>query len=69
VHDVKNPDSDHQLPFVGDTPFLKLVPLISASVPLVWELRPTIKAAEIRVALQCWNAAFKNDNESFALSG
>ena len=69
VHDVKNLDSDHQLPFVGDTPFSQLVPLISASVPLVWELRPSIKPAEIRVALQSWNAAFKNDNESLALSG
>jgi sugar phosphate isomerase/epimerase len=69
VHDVKNPDSDHQLPFVGDTPFSQLVPLISPSVPLVWELRPSIKPAEIRTALQSWNAAFKNDNESLALSG
>jgi sugar phosphate isomerase/epimerase len=69
VHDVKNPDSDHQLPFVGDTPFSQLVPLISPSVPLVWELRPSIKPAEIRAALQGWNAAFKNDNESLALSG
>jgi sugar phosphate isomerase/epimerase len=69
VHDVKNPDSDHQLPFVGDTPFSELVPLISPSVPLVWELRPSIKPAEIRAALQGWNAAFKNDNESLALSG
>jgi sugar phosphate isomerase/epimerase len=69
VHDVKNPDSDHQLPFAGDTPFAQLVPLISPSVPLVWELRPSIKPAEIRAALQGWNAAFKNDNESLALSG
>jgi sugar phosphate isomerase/epimerase len=69
VHDVKNPDSDHQLPFAGDMPFSQLVPLISSSVPLVWELRPSIKPAEIRAALQCWNAAFKNDNESLALSG
>jgi sugar phosphate isomerase/epimerase len=69
VHDVKNPDSDHQLPFAGDTPFSQLVPLISPSVPLVWELRPSIKPAEIRAALQGWNAAFKNDNESLALSG
>jgi sugar phosphate isomerase/epimerase len=69
VHDVKNPDSDHQPPFVGDTPFSQLVPLISPSVPLVWELRPSVKPAEIEAALQCWNAAFKNDNESLALSG
>jgi sugar phosphate isomerase/epimerase len=69
VHDVKNPDSDHQPPFAGDTPFSQLVPLISPSVPLVWELRPSVKPAEIEAALQCWNAAFKNDNESLALSG
>ena len=69
VHDVKTPDSDHQLPFAGDTPFSQLVPLISPAVPLVWELRPSIKPAEIRAALQRWNAAFKNDNESLALSG
>jgi sugar phosphate isomerase/epimerase len=69
VHDVKNLDSDHQPPFAGDMSFSQLVPLVPASVPLVWEVRPTTTPDEIKVALQYWNAAFKNDNESLALSG
>jgi sugar phosphate isomerase/epimerase len=69
VHDVKSPDCDHQPPFTGDTPLSELTPLVPVSVPLVWELRPSVTPAEIRMARQRWNALFKNDDESLVLSG
>jgi sugar phosphate isomerase/epimerase len=69
VHDVKPPDCDHQAPFTGDLPFFDLVSLIPASVPLVWELSPSVTPAEISVALQRWNALFKSDDESLVFSG
>ena len=69
VHDLKSPDCDHQAPFTGDTPLSELIPLVPASVPLVWELSPSVTPAEISAALQRWNALFKNDDESLVLSG
>jgi sugar phosphate isomerase/epimerase len=69
VHDVKSPDRDHQTPFTGEVPFPELIPLVPASVPLVWELSPNVAPVEISVALRRWNALFKNDDESIVVSG
>jgi sugar phosphate isomerase/epimerase len=69
VHDVKPPDRDHQVLFGGELPFTELIPLVPAAVPLVWELSSSVTSAEIGVALEQWNAVFKNDDESLVGSG
>ncbi len=69
VHDVIFPDHDHQVPFTGELAMENLIPLVPASVPLVWELSASVTPAEIGVALQRWNAVFKNDDESLVDSG
>jgi sugar phosphate isomerase/epimerase len=63
VHDVKFPDRDHRAPFTAELPFADLIPLVPASVPLVWELSASVTRSEIRVALERWNTLFKNDDQ------
>jgi sugar phosphate isomerase/epimerase len=69
VHDVKLPDRDHQVLFTGNLPLEELIPLVPESVPLVWELSSSVTPGEIGVALQRWNALFKNDGEFLVGSG
>ncbi|WP_193214338.1 TIM barrel protein [Luteolibacter marinus] len=58
VHDVKWPERDHQVPFTGTLEYEKLLPHFPAGCPLVWELSPTRRSAEIRDALVVWKHQF-----------
>jgi sugar phosphate isomerase/epimerase len=54
VHDVKFPVRDHQVPFSGMIEFASLLPLLPASIPIVWELSPRVTKEEIASALTQW---------------
>jgi Xylose isomerase-like TIM barrel len=58
VQDVKYPDRARQLPFTGGVPFSKLIPLVPARAPLVWNIAPSISAADIRKALAAWKVFY-----------
>ena len=58
VHDVKWPARDHQTPFTGELKYEQLLPHFPEGCPLVWELSPTRKMAEIRDALKVWRHKF-----------
>ena len=58
VHDVEWPARDHRTPFTGTLDYRELLPFFPAGCPLVWELSPTRKSAEIRDALKVWQHQF-----------
>jgi len=58
VHDVEWPARDHRVPFSGTLEYAPLLEYFPAACPLVWELSPTRKAAEIRSALLRWKSEF-----------
>jgi sugar phosphate isomerase/epimerase len=52
VHDVEWPARDHRVPLsTGGVDFTRLLPLVPAGVPLVWELSPRPRSEEILSAL------------------
>lgn len=58
VHDVQWPARDHRTPFSGTLAYAPLLQHFPAQCPLVWELSPTQKAADIREARLRWQREF-----------
>lgn len=58
VHDVVWPDQDHQIPFQGSIAYDRLVPLLPAGCPLVWEMNPRRRSRHIRESLGAWKRRF-----------
>lgn len=56
VHDVEWPERDHRVPFMGDMGMEKLIPLLPAEVPMVWELSSSRRRVHIRRAREAWDA-------------
>lgn len=61
VHDVAWPAKDHRIPFTaGGVDFDALLPLVPKGIPLVWELSPGQKRAEVAERLAEWKARFSD---------
>lgn len=61
VHDVDWPAKDHRIPFTaGGVDFDSLLPLVPKNIPLVWELSPGQKRAEVAERVVEWKARFGN---------
>lgn len=58
LQDARWPDSDHLVPFEGEIPFDRLVPLLPSSLPYVLELSPRARADAIGSAVARWNTLF-----------
>lgn len=59
LHDVAWPDKDHLLPLTGKgVDFTRLMPLIPKGMPLVWEIKPTIKRAHFFEHVEEWRSKF-----------
>jgi len=58
LHDTGWPGRDHMPPFTGNIDYDKLIPLIPKTLPLVWEMGPRRKAAEIVESLEKWKTKF-----------
>lgn len=59
MHDVGWPMKDHRAPLsTGGVAFDKLLPLIPAGVPLIWELSPGNKKPDVEEALRRWKERF-----------
>lgn len=56
VHDVEWPARDHRVPFYGDMDLGKLLDLVPANLPLVWELSSSRRKVHIRKAKEVWDA-------------
>lgn len=59
IHDTRPPFRDHCPPFIGETPFDKLVPLLPKKCATVLEMSPRTEAADILKAVKEWNKKFK----------
>jgi sugar phosphate isomerase/epimerase len=59
VHDVAWPAKDHRIPFTGGgVDFDRLLPLVPKDIPLVWELSPGQKRAQVAEALAQWRGRY-----------
>ncbi len=58
VHDVQWPARDHRTPFTGTLDYNSILPFFPEKCPLIWELSPTRKTAEIRDSLAIWKHKF-----------
>ncbi len=58
IHDVEWPARDHRTPFTGTLDYKSLLPFFPAKCPIIWELSPTRKTAEILDALEVWKQVF-----------
>jgi sugar phosphate isomerase/epimerase len=58
VHDVEWPARDHRTPFSGTLDYAPLLKFFPQNCPLIWELSPTRRSAEIREALVRWKSEF-----------
>lgn len=59
VHDVAWPMKDHRAPLsTGGVAFEKLLPLLPAGVPLIWELSPGNRREDVVTALRLWRDTF-----------
>ena len=58
LHDVEWPARDHRIPFQGSLDYAPLLEHVDQKLPLVWELSPTRKDADIRCALEKWKQMF-----------
>ena len=59
VHDVAWPAKDHRIPLsTGGVDFDALMPLVPMDIPLVWELSPNQKRAQVAERLVEWRARF-----------
>jgi len=55
VHDVRWPQKDHRVPLsTGGVALAKLLPLVPAGVPLIWEMSPGNRRAEVVEGLRLW---------------
>lgn len=59
VHDVVWPAKDHRIPFTGGgVDFAGLLPLVPKDIPLVWEMGPGQRMAQVGEKLADWKARF-----------
>ncbi len=58
LQDARWPDKDHLIPFEGEIPFDRLVPILPSSIPYVLELSPRAKPEAILAAAARWNTLF-----------
>jgi len=63
LQDTAWPDEDHRVPFEGDIPFDRLVPLLPLSFPYILELSPEATPESIKAAVTRWKTLFAH-NES-----
>jgi sugar phosphate isomerase/epimerase len=54
LQDARWPDEDHLIPFEGEIPFGRLVPLLPPSLPYVLELSSSARSESIRRAADRW---------------
>ncbi len=63
VHDVVWPAKDHRIPLTaGGVDFDSLLPLLPKDIPLVWELSPGQKRAQVAERLVEWKARFPENS-------
>ncbi|MEM8953964.1 MAG: TIM barrel protein [Verrucomicrobiota bacterium] len=60
LHDVEWPAHDHRVPLAGSINYDELMPMISVDKPLVWELSPSRRSADIKRALPLWIERYGN---------
>jgi sugar phosphate isomerase/epimerase len=58
LQDAKWPDEDHLVPFEGEIPFDRLVPLLPSSITYTLELSPRAKPEAIIASVERWKAQF-----------
>jgi sugar phosphate isomerase/epimerase len=59
VHDVEWPAKDHRVPFTGGgVDFDRLLPLLPKDIPLVWELSPSQRRAQVAERISEWKARY-----------
>lgn len=59
LHDVAWPDKDHLLPLSANgVDFTKLMPLMPQGIPLVWEVKSSIKRSHFLEYMQEWKTRF-----------
>ena len=58
LQDARWPDKDHLIPFDGEIPFDRLVPLLPSSFPYILELSSSPKPEAIRSAVELWKTRF-----------
>jgi sugar phosphate isomerase/epimerase len=58
LQDARWPDKDHLIPFDGEIPFDRLVPLLPSSLPYILELSSSPKPEAIRSAVELWKTRF-----------
>jgi len=58
LQDARWPDEDHLIPFEGEIPFDRLVPILSSSLPYVLELSRKATPETIRASVARWKTLF-----------
>ncbi len=58
LHDVRWPTRDHRVPFQGSIDYNALMGHFTPDMPLVWELSPSRKAEDIKLALDKWKQLY-----------
>jgi sugar phosphate isomerase/epimerase len=58
LQDAAWPDEDHLVPFLGEVPFERLVPILPAGMPYVLELSRYATPDEINASVIRWNSLF-----------
>ena len=58
LQDASWPDEDHLIPFEGEIPFDRLVPLLPSSLPYILELSPNAKPEAIKLSIGRWRDHF-----------
>lgn len=58
LQDAAWPDKDHLIPFEGEIPFDRLVPLLPSSLPYILELSSKSKPEAIMAAVERWKSQF-----------
>jgi sugar phosphate isomerase/epimerase len=60
LQDAKWPDEDHLIPFEGEIPFDRLVPLLPSFLPYILELSPKAAPEAISAAASNWKSRFQS---------
>ena len=63
LQDAAWPDKDHLIPFEGEIPFDRLVPLLPSCLPYILELSPSAKPDAIRISVERWQSLFTHDHQ------
>ncbi len=64
LHDVVWPARDHRVPFQGSVDYDSLLPLFSPEKPLIWELSPSRKKADVIAGYNRWKETYPKWSES-----